>query len=158
MEKSNLKENTLIILKPDAIQRNLMSDIIGRFEKKGLKLVGMKMMSIEDALIAEHYGHHADKPFFKDLKNFMQASPVVVMIWQGVEAVQMARQLLGATSGRKADIGTIRGDLSNSVSRNLVHGSDSVESAELEIKRFFQESEVFEWEKKDMEHIYGEDE
>ena len=84
--------------------------------------------------------------------------PFVVMIWQGVEAVQMARQLLGATSGRKADIGTIRGDLSNSVSRNLVHGSDSVESAEIEIKRFFKESEVFDWQKQDAGHIYGDDE
>jgi len=152
------KERTVIILKPDALQRNLMADIIGRFEKKGLKMVGLKMMSINDALIAEHYAHHTDKPFFKDLKNFMQASPVVVMAWQGVEAVQMVRQILGATSGRKADIGTIRGDLSNSVSRNLVHGSDSIETAEVEIKRFFKEDEIFDWDKKDIEHIYAADE
>ncbi|MDP2684081.1 MAG: nucleoside-diphosphate kinase [bacterium] len=153
-----MKEKTLIIIKPDALQRNLMSDIIGRFEKKGLKLVGMKMMSINDALIAKHYEHHTEKPFFKDLKDFMQASPVVVMAWQGVEAVQMVRQILGATSGRKADIGTIRGDLSNSVSRNLVHGSDSIETAEVEIKRFFKEDEIFDWNKKDMEHVYASDE
>lgn len=152
------KEKTVIILKPDALQRNLMADIIGRFEKKGLKLVGLKMMSISDALIAEHYEHHVDKPFFKDLKDFMQASPVVVMAWQGLEAVQMVRQILGATSGRKADIGTIRGDLSNSVSRNLVHGSDSIATAKVEIERFFKENEIFDWNKKDLEHVYAPDE
>ncbi len=152
------KETTLVILKPDALQRNLMADILGRFEKKGLKLVGLKMMSINDALIAQHYEHHVEKPFFADLKDFMQSTPVVVMAWQGVEAVQMVRQLLGSTSGRKADIGTIRGDLSNSVSRNLVHGSDSIETAKKEITRFFNDDEIFDWNKKDLEHIYASDE
>jgi len=152
------KEKTLVILKPDALQRNLMADIISRFEKKGLKLVGLKMMSISDALIARHYEHHVDKPFFQDLKDFMQSTPVVVMIWQGFEAVQMVRQILGATSGRKADIGTVRGDLSNSVSRNLTHGSDSVETAKQEIKRFFNEDEIFDWNKKDQEDVYSSDE
>jgi len=151
-------ETTLVILKPDTLQRNLMADIIGRFEKKGLKLVGLKMMSISDALIAEHYEHHVQKPFFTELKSFMQSTPVVVMAWQGVEAVAMVRQILGSTSGRKADIGTIRGDLSNSVSHNLVHGSDSVETAEKEIKRFFKEDELFDWKKSDLEHVYASDE
>lgn len=152
------KETTLVILKPDALQRNLMADIIGRFEKKGLKMVGLKMMSISDALIAQHYEHHVDKPFFQDLKDFMQSTPVVVMAWQGVESVQMIRQIVGATSGRKADIGTIRGDLSNSVSRNLIHASDSEETAQEEIKRFFKEDEIFDWDKKDLEQVYGSDE
>ena len=118
----------------------------------------MKMLSIGDALIREHYSHHTDKPFFIDLKTFMQSSPVVVMVWQGIEAVRVSRQLIGATSGRKADIGTIRGDLSNSGSRNIVHGSDSIETAEVEIKRFFHDSELFDWNKTDVGHIYAPDE
>ena len=152
------KEKTLVILKPDALQRNLMADIIGRFEKKGLKLVGLKMMSISDALIARHYEHHVDKPFFQDLKDFMQSTPVVVMIWQGFEAVQMVRQILGATSGRKADIGTVRGDLSNSVSRNLTHGSDSVETFKGLASGFCNVNEIFDWNKKDQEDVYSSDE
>ncbi len=151
-------ERTLLIIKPDALQRNLVSDIIARFERKGLKLVGMKMMSIEDAVIKEHYSHHVDKPFFNDLKNFMQSTPVVVMAWQGIEVVRIARQLIGATSGRKADIGTIRGDLSNSGSRNIIHGSDSVEAAHAELKRFFKDDELFDWHKTDTAHVYAEDE
>lgn len=151
-------ERTLIIIKPDAIQRNLTADIISRFEKKGLKLIGMKMMSIEDTLIREHYSHHVEKPFFSDLKNFMQSTPVIVMVWEGVEVVKMSRQIIGATSGREADIGTIRGDLSNSLSRNIVHGSDSPENAQAEIKRFFKNEELFDWHKSDLAHIYAPDE
>jgi len=151
-------ERTLIIIKPDAIQRNLISNIVARFELKGLKLVAMKMMSIEDTLIREHYAHHVDKPFFNDLKTFMQSIPVIVMVWQGVEVVRISRQLIGATSGRKADIGTIRGDLSNSMSRNIVHGSDTVENAQEEVKRFFKTDELFDWHKTDMQHVYAPDE
>jgi len=151
-------ERTLIIIKPDAIQRNLIFDILGRFERKGLKLVGMKMISIKDTLIRQHYAHYVEKPFFEDLKSFMQSTPVIVMVWQGVEVVRIARQLIGATSGRKADIGTIRGDLSNSMSRNIVHGSDSVEAAKEEVYRFFKEEELFDWHKTDTQHIYAPDE
>lgn len=152
------KERTLIIVKPDAMQRSLVADIISRFEKKGLKLVGTKMLSIGDTLIREHYAHHVDKPFFDDLKTFMQSSPVLIMVWQGIEVVRIARQLIGATSGRKADIGTIRGDLSNSGSRNIVHGSDSPETAQIEIERFFKPDELFDWHKSDIEHVYASDE
>lgn len=151
-------ERTLIIIKPDALQRNLIADIISRFEKKGLKLVGLKMMSIGDALIREHYQHHVEKPFFNDLKSFMQSTPVVILVWEGIEVVRIARQLIGATSGRKADIGTIRGDLSNSGSRNIIHGSDSPENAQAEISRFFTPDEIFDWHKTDVAHIYAEDE
>lgn len=151
-------EQTLLIIKPDALQRNLVANIIKRFELKGLKLVGIKMMSIGDTVIREHYAHHVDKPFFADLKKFMQSSPVIVMVWQGIEAVLVSRQLIGATSGRKADVGTIRGDLSNSGSRNIIHGSDSVDSAKIEIKRFFNDDELFDWHKSDVEHIYADDE
>lgn len=154
----NRHERTLLIIKPDALQRNLVANIMQRFELKGLKLVAMKMMSIGDAVIREHYAHHVDKPFFEDLKKFMQSTPVIVMVWQGIEAVRVSRQLIGATSGRKADVGTIRGDLSNSGSRNIIHGSDSVESAEAEISRFFEEKELFDWHKSDLDHIYAEDE
>lgn len=151
-------ERTVVLLKPDTLQRNLVADIIGRFEKKGLKLVGLKLISISDALIVEHYEHHKDKPFFDDLKSFMQSAPVISMIWQGVEVVKITRALIGATSGREADIGTIRGDLSNSTSRNMVHASDSVATAAKEIKRFFKDSEIFDWDKQDLDHIYGPDE
>lgn len=152
------QERTLIIIKPDALQRNLFSNIVQRFERKGLKLVGMKMLSINDTLIREHYSHHVEKPFFEDLKKFMQSTPVIVMAWQGVEAVRMSRQIIGATSGRKADIGTIRGDLSNSSSRNIVHGSDTVENAEQEVNRFFTADELFDWKKIDLDYIYAPDE
>lgn len=155
---SSHTERTLIIIKPDALQRSLVANIVQRFERKGLKLVGMKMMSIGDALVKQHYSHHVEKPFFADLKNFMQSTPVIVMAWQGIEVVQIARQLIGATSGRQADIGTIRGDLSNSTSRNIVHGSDSVENAAKEVKRFFQDAELFDWNKTEQVHIYAPDE
>lgn len=151
-------ERTLIIIKPDALQRNLMGEIIGRFERKGLKLVGMKMVQLEDVLLDEHYAHHKDKPFFDGLKNFMKSAPVVVMVWEGLEAIPAVRLIVGPTKGRAADAGSIRGDLGMSGQANLLHASDSPENAEAEIKRFFNDEELFEYTKGDWEWVYGEEE
>lgn len=153
-----MKEKTLIIIKPDTLQRNLLGEVITRFEKKGLKILGLKMISIDDALIAEHYQHHKDKPFFDDLKKFMQSAPVVVIVLEGFSAINAVRLIVGPTSGREADAGSIRGDLSMSKGHNIVHASDSIESAEKEIYRFFNEDELFGYKKMDFSAIYDEDE
>jgi nucleoside-diphosphate kinase len=151
-------EKTLVIIKPDALQRNLLGRIIERFEQKGLKITGLKMMQLDDVLLDEHYAHHRDKPFFESLKNFMKGSPVVVIVLEGLEAVKVGRTICGTTSGRQADMGTIRGDFSMSMQANIVHASDSAETAEKEIWRFFNADEIFDYRKIDFEHIYGEEE
>ncbi|MFH0819376.1 MAG: nucleoside-diphosphate kinase [Patescibacteria group bacterium] len=151
-------ERTLIIVKPDALQRNLLGEIIKRFERKGLKLVGLKMMAIDDLKITEHYAHHKDKPFFQNLKQYMQASPVVVMALEGIEAISAVRLIVGPTKGREADAGSIRGDFAMSGQCNIVHASDSAEASEAEIKRFFSDDEIFSYEKMDFAWVYGQDE
>ncbi len=153
-----MTERSLIIVKPDALQRNLLGEIIHRFERKGLKLVGLKMIAIDDVKIAEHYSHHADKPFFDDLKRYMQSSPVVMMVLEGYEAIEAIRLIVGPTKGRAADAGSIRGDYAMSVQYNIVHASDSPVTAQAEIKRFFSASELFNYEKMDLHWIYGQDE
>lgn len=135
-------ETTLIILKPDAVQRGLMGKIITRFEEKGLAIVGMKMMTISQELAATHYEAHKERPFYKGLVGFMTSSPVVVMAVKGVGAIAISRSMMGATFGSKADAGTIRGDYGVSNSFNLIHGSDSPEAAEREIGLFFNAGEV----------------
>ena len=155
---ANQHERTVVIIKPDAIQRSLVANIIKRFEIKGLKIVGLKMMSVDDATVREHYAHHVDKPFFEGLRRFMQSAPVIVVALEGYEAVKVVRQLAGATSGREADIGTIRGDLSMSTQMNVVHASESIEAALEEIKRFFTPQELFSYGKIDFESLYSEDE
>lgn len=152
------KEKTLVIIKPDAIQRNLLGEIISRFEKKGLKVNGLKMLQLEDVVLDEHYSHIKDKPFFPGVKAFMQSTPVVVMVLSGVNAVSATRLIVGPTKGYEADAGSIRGDLSISGQSNVVHASDSVENAEEEVKRFFKENELFSYEKIDYEILYAEDE
>src|SRR3989338_2482553 len=134
-------ERTLIILKPDALQRSLVGEIIGRFERKGLKIVGMKMMELDDLKLDEHYEHHKDKPFFGNLKRFMKSSPVLLMVLEGAEVVKAVRIIVGSTKPIEADSGTIRGDLAMT-NWNLVHASDSLEMAEKEIKRFFEDNEL----------------
>ncbi len=151
------EEKTLIIIKPDAIQRSLFGEILGRFEKKGLKVIGMKMMRIEDVVIEEHYKHLKDRPFFQTLKNYMQSSPVVVMVLAGVNAISATRLIVGPTKGYEADAGSIRGDLSLSGQSNLVHVSDSSENAKQEVKRFFEDDELFDYKKPDYRLIYSED-
>ena len=148
-------EQTLIILKPDTLQRNLVGEIISRFERKGLKLVGCKMMRLDDALLAEHYAHHKDKPFFPAIKEFMKHSPVIVLALEGTDAVKGVRLIAGATKGVEADAGTIRGDLAMS-NQNLLHASDSREAAEQEIARFFKKDELFEYKKLDDCMVYEE--
>lgn len=148
-------EQTLIILKPDTLQRNLVGEIIARFEKKGLKIIALKMMTINDVLIKEHYSHHKDKPFFDNLKKYMQSAPCIVMVLEGIGVVETTRILCGQTDSKRADVGTIRGDLAMSGRHNLVHSSDSKETAEKEIKRFFKPEELFHFEKIDFEQIYS---
>jgi nucleoside-diphosphate kinase len=142
-------------MKPDAIQRNLVGDIITRFEKKGFKIVGMKMMKAEDTLLEEHYSHIADKPFFGGIKKFMQHSPVVAMVVEGYGAVDAIRIIVGPTKGFEADAGSIRGDYTMSIQSNVVHASDSVENGKSEVARFFKEDELFTYNKLDEVMIYS---
>jgi nucleoside-diphosphate kinase len=151
-------ERTLIIAKPDALQRSLVGEIIKRLEQKGLKLIGIKMMSLDEALLSEHYSHLTDKPFFADLEQFMKSSPVVVMAWEGFECVNSVRIIVGATNPREAEAGTIRGDFSIGTGRNLVHASDSKENGQKEVARFFKEDELFSYEKTNYSHVYSEEE
>lgn len=151
-------EKTLVLLKPDALQRNLLGKIIERFEQKGLKIVGLKMMQLSDVLLDEHYAHHKDKPFFQGLKSFMKESPVVAIVLEGLEAVSVVRSMCGPTQSRQALPGTIRGDFSMSRQANIIHASDSPENSEKEVWRFFNQDELFDYKKIDFEQIYVEDE
>jgi nucleoside-diphosphate kinase len=151
-------ERTLIIIKPDALQRNLLGEIIHRFERKGLKIIAMKMGMLNDETIVEHYSHLADKPFFPKFKSFMQSAPVVFMVLEGLEAVSAVRLIAGETKSRNADGGTIRGDYAMSIQANIVHASDSVENGLKEIERFFETNEIHEYKKMDFEWVYSEDE
>jgi len=151
-------EKTLVIIKPDAVNRGLIGNVIERFERKGLKLVAMKMKFLEDKELEEHYAHHSGKPFFKDLVDFMKHSPSILMVWEGNKAIDAVRMIAGSTYGVEAAPGTIRGDLSMSRSNTIVHASDSPETAEVEIKRFFDDKEIFEWNKVDLTEVYAEDE
>jgi nucleoside-diphosphate kinase len=138
-------ERTLIIFKPDAVQRGICGEILTRFEKKGLQLVGLKLMRIPTTLAETHYGPHKGKPFYDGLVKFMTSSPVIVLAFEGKDAITIARKLMGATFGSKAEPGTIRGDFGVSNSFNLVHGSDSAESAERELGLFFKPEELVSW-------------
>ncbi|HSE56982.1 MAG TPA: nucleoside-diphosphate kinase [Candidatus Paceibacterota bacterium] len=150
-------ERSLIIIKPDALQRNLVGNIIHRFERKGLKIIGMKMMTLEDAVLAEHYAHVADKPFYPRINRFMKSAPVIVIAIVGINAIGAIRTIVGPTKGYEADAGSIRGDFSMSMQSNVVHASDSVENGEIEIKRFFKEDELFSYEKIDTTYIFSDD-
>jgi nucleoside-diphosphate kinase len=138
-------ERTLIILKPDAVQRGLCGEIVTRFEKKGLQIVGLKMMKISSKLAETHYSPHKGKPFYDGLVQFMTSSPVIVLALEGKDAIAIARNMMGATFGSKAAPGTIRGDFGVSNSFNLIHGSDSPESAARELGLFFGAEELQEW-------------
>ncbi|MBP9718676.1 nucleoside-diphosphate kinase [Candidatus Gracilibacteria bacterium] len=152
-------ERTLVLIKPDGVQRGLVGEVTKRFESKGLKLVGLKMMSLDEAILREHYAHIADKPFYPGVESFMRSTPVVAMCWEGVEVVEAVRILCGITKARKADAGTIRGDLAMSVACNVVHASDTVENAVAEVKRFFNPDELFEsYDKTEYLHVYLEEE
>ena len=151
-------ERTLILIKPDAIQRGLIGNIITRFEQKGLKLAGIKFIKLTDALLNDHYTHHADKPYFAGIRRFMQLTPVVALCLEGLDSVETARRLCGITKSREAAAGTIRGDWAMSIQANLVHASDSIGTAETEVARFFDPSELFEYQSALTSTIYSEDE
>ena len=151
-------EKTLVILKPSAVQRGLIGEITTRFERKGLRLAGMKMMQLTDELLNEHYAHLSEKPFFQRVKNSMMASPVIVCCDEGVDAIQVVRSMTGATNGRVAIPGTIRGDFSVSSQENIVHTSDSPKTAIEEINRFFKPEELFEYKQVHMPYLYHTDE
>lgn len=151
-------EKTLVILKPCTIQRGLIGEIISRFERKGLQLAGMKMIWLTDNILSEHYAHLKEKPFVQRIKDAMSVCPVIVCCWEGVDAIQVVRQLTGATNGRNAQPGTIRGDFSMSVQENIVHASDSPETAAIELKRFFNDDELFDYKTNNLLAIYANDE
>lgn len=147
-----------MILKPSAVRRGLIGEVLSRFEKKGLQIIGMKMVFLSDDVLEIHYAHLKEKPFFKRIKDSMQVSPVIVLGLKGVGAVEVVRAMVGPTNGRNAAAGTIRGDYSVSVQENIVHASDSVETAEIELQRFFGDEELFDYPQLMLPNIYANDE
>jgi len=147
-------ERTYVMVKPDGVQRGLISEVVSRFEKRGLKIVGMKMLQIPRELAEEHYGEHKGKPFFEALVGYITSSPVVAMVLEGKNAVAAARDMMGATDPQKANPGTIRGDFGLDIGRNVVHGSDSTASAEREINLFFKPEELVEYKLENERWIY----
>jgi nucleoside-diphosphate kinase len=147
-------EKTFLMVKPDGVQRNLIGEIVGRFERKGFHLAGAKLMSIPRELAEEHYGEHKERPFFGELVDFITSGPVFAMVWQGENAIATARQMMGATNPKDAAPGTLRGDFGLTVGKNVIHGSDSAASAEREIGLFFKEEELVEYSKLINEWVY----
>lgn len=140
-------ERTFLMLKPDAVQRGLVGQVIARFESKGFKLVGMKLMQVDQALAEEHYAEHRGKPFFEPTVNYITSSPVVAMVWEGKNVVASAREMMGATNPANASPGSIRGAFGMDISRNIIHGSDSVGSANREISLYFKGEELVAYQK-----------
>ena len=151
-------EQTLVILKPSCIERNLIGEIIGRIEKRGLIICGMKMIQLDEPILREHYSHLVDKPFFPSIVESMTASPVFVMCLKGVDAIAAVRALAGPTNGRNAAPGTIRGSYCMSFQENIVHASDSPETAAVELNRFFRPEEILEWNQSVFTSLYACDE
>ncbi|MCF6137576.1 nucleoside-diphosphate kinase [Pseudalkalibacillus berkeleyi] len=140
-------EKTFLMVKPDGVQRNLIGEIVTRFEKKGFSLAGAKLMQISDELAQNHYGEHKERPFFGELVDFITSGPVFAMVWEGENVIATARNMMGKTNPADAASGTIRGDYAVQVGQNIIHGSDSPESAEREIALFFNEEELVSYEK-----------
>ena len=138
-------ERTAVLVKPDGMQRGLIGEIINRFERKGLKLVGLKMIHLDDKMLSDWYAEHKDKHFFGDLKSFMGQMPIVAMAWQGIDSVKVVRSLVGTTLGREAEAGSIRGDFGMSQQHNLIHASAILEDGERELKIIFKDDELFEY-------------
>ena len=151
-------EKTLVLLKPCTLQRALVGEIVNIFERKGLKICGMKMMMLTDDLLSEHYAHLSEKPFFQRVKDAMTTAPVIAMCLEGVDAIAAVRALAGPTNGRNAAPGTIRGSYCMSFQENIVHASDSPETAEVELKRFFRPEEIIEWDQAIFPWLYANDE
>lgn len=152
------EERTLVLIKPDGIQRALFGEILHRFERKGLKIVGLKMLRLDDVLTRAHYGKYEDKPFFVGLKDFMQSSPIVAVVLSGINAVKVTRALVGETKGYEAVPGTIRGDFAMSMQSNLVHASDPDENPAEEVSRFFDDEELFSYKKINFDLLHSADE
>ncbi len=148
-------QRTVVLVKPDGLQRGLIGSIMQRFERKGMKLVGLKMMRLTDELLDTWYVHHKDKSFFKDLKTFMTWTPIVAMVWEGQEAISAVRKLVGVTKGYEAEAGSIRGDFAMSGSQNLIHASDEPANAEKEIALIFTTEELYEYENAEECLIYS---
>ncbi|KMM38154.1 nucleoside-diphosphate kinase [Guptibacillus hwajinpoensis] len=140
-------EKTFLMVKPDGVQRNLIGELVTRFEKKGFHLVGAKLMTVSKELAENHYGEHKERPFFGELVDFITSGPVFAMVWEGDNVISTARTMMGATNPKDANPGTIRGDYGVQVSMNVIHGSDSPTSAEREISLFFNENELNEYTK-----------
>jgi len=151
-------ERTLVIIKPSGVQRGLCGEVITRFERKGLKIVALKMYQFTMEKCAEHYSHLAGKPFFPVLAASMMASPCVLMCVEGLDAVSVVRTMTGATDGKKAAPGTIRGDFSLSHQENIVHASDTIENAAVELERFFNKEDYFDYKQNSFNYIYAADE
>ncbi len=147
-------QRTFIAIKPDAVQRGLIGEIIQRFEKKGFKIVGIKILELNRKTAEKHYEEHVNKPFFENLVSFITSGPVVAITLEGINAVEAARKLIGATNPANADPGTIRADLAHTMERNVIHGSDSLKNAEREIAIFFDESELIPGWKRDLEERF----
>jgi nucleoside-diphosphate kinase len=144
-EDMTLAERTFVMVKPDGVGRRLCGEVIRRFEAKGLKLIGLKMQIMSESLAGEHYAEHAEKPFFGSLVSFITSGPVVQMVWEGANAVEVARKMNGTTNSLEADVGTIRGDFGLSLQNNIVHASDSVETASREIALYFSDAELLDY-------------
>lgn len=157
MKFTGMSEKTIVIVKPDGVQRGLIGEVVKRLETKGLKIVGLKMEYLKESQLREHYAHHVEKPFYPGLESFMKSSPVAIICAEGKNAVAAVRLIAGVTRGHEADAGTIRGDLAMGVC-NVVHCSDTPENAELEVKRFFKEEEIYDYDKTEYLHVYMDDE
>ncbi|UOE78187.1 nucleoside-diphosphate kinase [Parageobacillus thermoglucosidasius] len=147
-------ERTFIMVKPDGVQRNLIGEIVARFERKGFQLVGAKLMQVSRELAEQHYAEHKERPFFGELVDFITSGPVFAMVWEGENVIATARQMMGKTNPQEAAPGTIRGDYGLTVGKNVIHGSDSPESAEREIRLFFKEEELVDYSKLMNQWIY----
>ena len=147
-------EKTYLMIKPDGVQRNLVGEIVARFEKKGFQLIGAKLMTIPKEVAQQHYGEHKERPFFGELVDFITSGPVFAMVWQGENVIATARQMMGSTNPKDALPGTIRGDFGVIVGKNIIHGSDSPASAEREIGIFFKQDELVEYNKLQNDWIY----
>ncbi|GLH65184.1 Nucleoside diphosphate kinase [Parageobacillus toebii] len=149
-----MMQRTFIMVKPDGVQRNLIGEIVARFEKKGFQLVGAKLMQVSRELAEQHYAEHKERPFFGELVDFITSGPVFAMVWEGENVIAAARQMMGKTNPQEAAPGTIRGDYGLTVGKNVIHGSDSPESAEREIRLFFKEEELVNYSKLMNEWVY----
>ncbi len=143
---SDLMQRTLVLLKPDAVQRRLMGQLIARFEAKGLNIIAMKMLQVTPELAKQHYAEHVDKPFYPSLESFITSAPIVALAIEGLDVIKVVRDMLGATNGLSAAAGTIRGDFSSSRQMNLVHASDGPEAAQRELSLYFEDAEICHYE------------